>query len=472
MFGKIQFSTDNLVVDLWFFVAAIMVIAAIAGLTLIDGGAVRVGNRLDNAVQKFGASIACGFGMLVVGYPIWYWQFNQAFGVDRPLSTAMKDWWFGGDMLRTVSTELNPAVVNQLDLNQIFVVFFVTFGMLVGALMHSALIEKVKPLPLIITALIFGTVIEPFLSYLLWGSASPFTNRGFHDYIAVSSVYLAVGSFTLAMNIFVRPRLGRFEPHPSGAAPIGSDPAAFAVGVLLMMLAIPFIVIGSGFIIPGQGYYSITFASTGIGVVGINLVTAFIGGGVMGLIIAYVRREPFWALFGPIAGYVICGALLDVGDQTECFVLALFGPILMVCGHLLLERLRIDDPKVGPLALFPGTVGLVATGFIAWHTRQGGFPGLTGKYAFQSAEITPWMQVVGTLVALGVGFGSGVVISFVLKKTIGLRISEEAEIGGMDEAYWGGNDKSDEAITETADHKVSHIVDEDDHEQLPAGSNS
>jgi Amt family ammonium transporter len=434
---KSQVTTDVLVQDAFFLIAAIVVIIAIIGLGLIDMGFVRRKNVVDTWVQKFVASLAGGLGMLLIGYPIWYWQFNQAFGVHNSLGTAIKQWWLGGHLVDTFAGNINPAVAPGADVLQIFLVFFVTFGMIAGALMHGALIERIKPLPLYIMAFLAGALGQPFVAYLCWGSVGPLTNHGFHDYVAVTSLYLFVGVFTLMVNLRIKPRLGRFESHESGAAPTPHNLGLVAIGVLLLMFAIPFIVVGSGYIVPGSGYFGIDMTSSGIGVVVTNVVTAFIGGGTSGLIIAYRRHEAVWALIGPIAGYLICGALFDVGSTVAVLVLSLFGTPATLLVYILLDRMKVDDGKVAPLALGPGIVGLIASGFIAWHTKTGGYIGLTGKYGFQHAQITPQMQLLGTAVAIAIPLISGAVLAFVLDKTIGLRIDHDVEVLGQDAAIWG-----------------------------------
>jgi ammonium transporter, Amt family len=434
---KSQLTTDVLVQDIFFLVAAVVVIVAIIGLGLIDMGFVRRKNVVDTWVQKFVASISGGLGMLLIGYPIWYWQFNQAFGVHNSLSTSIKQWWVGGTLARTLAGNINPAVAPGADVLQIFFVFFITFAMVAGALMHGALIERIKPLPLYILSFLAGALGQPIVAYLCWGSTGPLTNHGFHDYIAVTSLYLFVGVFTLMINLRIKPRLGRFEAHETGTAPTPHNLGLVAIGVLLLMFAIPFIVIGSGYIVPGTGYFGISMTSSGIGVVLTNVLSAFIGGGTAGILIAYRRREAVWALFGPIAGYVICGTLFDVGTPLEMLIVSFFGPPAALVVYTLLDRLRIDDGKVAPLALGPGIVGLIASGFLAWHTKTGGYIGLTGKYGFQHAQITPQMQLLGTAVAIAIPLISGAVLAFILDKTIGLRIDPEVEIAGQDAALWG-----------------------------------
>ncbi|MGY4710430.1 hypothetical protein ACXDF8_12880 [Mycolicibacterium sp. CBM1] len=434
MFGSQQYKLDWIVSDLMYLSGTLAVLIAIVGVVLIDLASTRPGNVRTAMVQKMIAAAAGGFGMFLVGYPIWQLQFNEAFGVDHPLLTAMKDWWMQGSFARVPSSAIDPAALPEADVMQIFLVFFVTFGMLAGVLLEGALGERIKPLPLYITSFLAGAVGQPIVAYLLWGSLSPLTTRGFHDYVAVTSLYIFVGVLSLVFNIKMGARLGRFAPHADGVAPADPSPVLAGTGMLLLMFAIPFIVLGSGYLVPGVGYYGISFTSSGIGLVLSNTFAAFLGGGVTGGIIAYRRRELLPALVGPLFGYVMCGTILDVSSPLVCFVVALFGPVLFAIAARALAALKIDDAKLAPLALGPGVLGVVVGGFLTWGARTGGYPDLTGRYALQSATITPWMQILGVSIAVAIPAVSGWLLATVLGRTTGLRISEADEVLGQDEA--------------------------------------
>jgi hypothetical protein len=164
----------------------------------------------------------------------------------------------------------------------------------------------------------------------------------------------------------VGPRLGAFRPHASGAKPASHNAAFVGIGVLLILFALPFITIGSGYIVPDVGFFGISFTESGIGLVITNLFAAILGGAVLGLVLAYKRRESTWALLGPVAGVVMSGTLFDVGTAWECLLVAALGPLVALGTAALLRKAGIDDPKVVPLALGPGIVGALLTGFLAW----------------------------------------------------------------------------------------------------------
>lgn len=441
-----QASTDWIMSAFIYTLGAVAVILVLLGLVFIDIGMVRKRNVLDTVVQKIGGAMVGGLGTLLIGYPIWQWQFNQAFGVPSPLWQAVKDWWLVGTFSDTPSRYISPEILPEADVLQVFLVFFITFTMATVALIHTGVVERIKPLPFYVMSFVIGAVLSPLVGYLCWGSLSPLTLRGTHDFDGVFPLYITAGTFAVVLAWRVGPRLGAFTPHPSGARPAAHNAAFVAVGALLIMFALPFVTIGSGYIVPGVGFFGISFTESGIGLVVVNLFAAILGGGVGGLALAYRRREASWALLGPISGVVICGTLLDIGSAWVCVLLGACGPLLALGTTQLLRRVRIDDPKVVPLALGPGIVGAIATGFIEWGTPTGGYIGLEGRYAVGVAEINPLWQLVGVVTTVAVIGIPALLMCLFFEHFGGLRISEDAELGGLDLHQWGVSNYDDDVV--------------------------
>lgn len=445
---------------------AVAVILVLAGLVFIDMGLVRRRNVLDAVVQKIGGAMIGGLGTLVIGYPIWQWQFNQAFGVPSPFRQAVEDWWLGGTFTNTASRYVDPAVLPEADVMQIFLVFFVTFTMATVGLIHSGVVERIKPLPFYVMSFVIGAVLSPLVGYLCWGSLSPLTLRGTHDFDGIFPLYITAGTFALVLSWRARPRLGALVSHFSGAKPSAHNAGLVGIGVLLIIFALPFISIGSGYIVPDVGFFGISFTESGIGVVITNLFSALLGGGVAGLAIAYRRKEASWALLGPIAGVVICGTLLDIGTAWACLLLGAVGPLVALGTASLLRKMGVDDPKVVPLALGPGVVGAIATGFIEWGTATGGYIGLEGKYAVGVAEITPWWQLAGVVATIAVVGIPALLMCLLFERFGGLRVDEEGELMGLDITQWGVSNFADDDVDVLAN--VSAVPFTDDTREVPA----
>jgi ammonium transporter, Amt family len=439
-----QASTNDLMSTFIYTLGAVAVVLVVAGLVIVDMGLVRRRNVLDTTVQKIGAAMVGGLGTLLIGYPIWQWQFNSAFGVPQPLWQAIKDWWLGGAFTTTSSRHIDPAVLPEADVLQIFLVFFVTFTMATMALVHTGVVERIKPVPLYTMSFVMGALISPLVGYLCWGSLSPLTLRGTHDFDGIFPLYITAGTFVLVLAWRVGPRLGAVRPHETGMRPASHHAAFVGIGVLLILFALPFITIGSGYIVPDVGFFGISFTESGIGLVITNLFAALLGGGVSGLLLGYRRREASWALLGPLAGVVMCGTLFDISTAWICVLVGAVGPLVALGTAALLRVARIDDPKVVPLALGPGIVGALLCGFIEWGTRTGGYIGLHGKYAVGVAEITPWWQLAGVVVTMLVAGVPALVMCLIFERVGGLRATEQAELVGLDVDQWGVDNFDDD----------------------------
>jgi ammonia channel protein AmtB len=408
-------------------------------------------------VNRLGLILVCGLGVFFFGYALWNWQFYQVFG--GTFADAIKDWWLWGPGSTQFAQNLDPAAFPVADVQQIFIVFFVTFGMATMSLIHSSVIEKVRALPMYVFAIIIGVFHTGFLAYLVWGSAAYFTNKGVHDLEGVLPLYVFCGSMALFLNWRLRPRKGAFDPHPSGARPVAHNKSLVAIGVILIMFGLPFVALASGYIVPGVGFLGISMTTSGWGIVVMNAMMAMCAGGTVGAIIAYWKKEWLWLAFGPIAGIVAAGAMLDIARPWETMLVAFGGPIVALFAVRLCLRFRLDDLKIVPLGLGVGVYGALMAGFVGWGDGTGGYIGVTeGKYAFQHAEITPWWQLVGVGVVFGMAAVTALPIAFVFERMGKFRVSEEVEISGQDQHYWQTDNYEDVVTVQVSHTEVTATV--------------
>jgi Amt family ammonium transporter len=431
-----QVTGSSYVQDIFYALAAVCLLFVVAAVGLIDAGLVRRKSLLDTWVQKIVCALIAGFGMAVIGYAIWEAQYYQAFGTPNPVGQAIHDWWLFGPALTHFAQNLDPKVFPTQDVYQIFLAFFVAYAMVGGALLHSAGLERVKAVPMYVISLVAGAIVIPIALYYTWGSTSPLTNRGVHDYIGTYSLYIVVGVWALLIAWRAGPRLGAFRPDSRTIGPIPNNLSWSAIGVGILMFAAPFAFLGCGYIVAGSGYYGISLTTSGFGIVVVNIFMAYIGGGLGGALISYRTKNPIMALIGVAAGYIGAGASLDVGLPWQIFIVSFIASFVVYGVYLLLYRLKIDDKKIVPLALGGGIYSAIAAGIVGAGDKTGGFFGLTGKYAPQHATITLGWQLIGILVTVAIALVSGLIVILGLEKTIGLRVTEEQEIVGLDETYW------------------------------------
>lgn len=434
---KEQVTLNIFYLDLLYGFAAMCVVLVVLGLCLVDGGLVRTKNMVDTWVVKIAAAMIAGLSTLFIGYAIWQWSFNAAFGIPNPLGQAFKDWWLFGNNMTDFAGNLDPKKVVEADVNQVFVVFFMTFSMATVALIHSSVVERIKAKPLLWMSAVVGLVLSPLAGYLGWGPVGPLTNRGLHDFDGVFPLYIFAGAFSLVLAWRCGPRRGiGIGGQPSTAERPAGNLWMTGAGLMLIMFALPFIALGSGWVFPGTGFFGISMTTSGMGIVLINILTAFTTGGLVGTVIAYRKRQPAWILLGSLSSAILGGAMFDIAKPWQIMIVSLFGPFVTLVGQATMVRLGIDDPKVVPLALFNGVVGAIATGFIFWGTKTGGFLGLEGKYGFQHAEIKPWWQIIGVLAIVAISAIPAYAMAVFFERTSGLRVSEADQDAGLDAAHW------------------------------------
>jgi ammonium transporter, Amt family len=433
-----QVNVESLADNLLYVLAASAVVLVVAGLILIDLGTAKRRNVLDLTVQRFVGFLIGTLSYFIVGYAIWIWQFNSAFAVPNALWEAIKAWWLGGDALNTYAQNLDPALFPAQNTFQIFASFLAVYAGFICVLVHFAGAERLKALPYFIMCVGIGGVAYPFVLYLTWGSASPITTRGTHDFIGIFCAYIFAGTFALMLARRLGPRAGVFKPHST----LGDRGAPYnlgltTVGVTLLLFAIPFIALGCGYWIPDVGYFGISLTTSGLGVVFNNVFIAYAVGGLVGGLIAYRTKNVLHALLGPLSGYVAGNAALDVVSTWEMALIALFAPFVVWAVYEWLGRKGIDETKIIPLGLGAGIYGALVVGFVSWGDKTGGYFGITeGTYAFQNAEINVLWQLVGIAVTVGIAVLSGFVLIVGLDKWIGIRVSDEQEVEGLDATYW------------------------------------
>ena len=435
--GHFPVQVDNASVtqNLFFIVSSTAVVLALLGLILIDTGLVRRQNVLNTAIQKIIGFVIGAGAYMIAGFGLWNYQYYKAFGIEGSFTQAIKDWWLGGNYMTEYAQKIDPSAAPGAGNSQIFFVFLAIYGGFVCALVHTAASERIKAGPFYFMSAAIGGIIYPILLWLTWGSTSPLTNAGLHDFVGAFTAYIFAGIFGLVLTYRLKARSGLFPTatKPSTWAP-NSVPLA-ALGVVVLMTAAPFIVMGCGFIVPDDGFYGISMTTSGLGLVYVNVFAAFVAGGAVGAYLAYRSGNVVHALLGPISGYVACTTGFDVLKPWEIIIVAAVSPLVVAGAYNALAKRQIDDSKVAPLAA--ATVfGVVVVGFFAWGTPTGGYFGLHGKYAFQHAEITPWWQILGLVVTAAIALISAAILVYGLDKIVGLRVSEHDELEGLDVTQW------------------------------------
>jgi ammonia channel protein AmtB len=233
-------------------------------------------------------------------------------------------------------------------------------------------------------------------------------------------------------------RPGMYDPHPAVPTYRSYNLGLTTAGVAVIFAGLPMVILSCLFFFEPEAYaVSVTMAETSVGVAFNNLGLAWAAGGLTGAAIAYWKRSYIYLLLGPLGAYVACAPAFDVYKPWQTFLVALGAPLVCFGVYEFSQGRRFDEHKLTPLFLGAGSYGLIMVGLISWGTAKGGHFFLdSGDYAFQNAEINVLWQVIGLVVVVGAGIVTAWVLAFILERTIGLRLSEEEQVVGVDKGDW------------------------------------
>ena len=314
-------------------------------------------------------------------------------------------------------------------------VFNLVFCATTATIVSGAMAERTKFSSYCIYSAFISAVIYPIEAHWTWGGGF-LAQWGFHDYAGSACIHMVGGICALIGAAMVGPRIGKFTRDQGGkvvkvkAFP-GHNLTIGALGVFILWL----------------GWYGFNgAAATDVPTLGSVFLTTTVAPAVATATtmaftwIKYGKPDVSMCLNASLAGLVAITAPCDVTDCAGAAVIGLVSGFLVVFGIWLLDyKLHIDDP-VGAVAvhMLNGIWGTIAVGLFATSSAPG----------FALAEIQEGLFYGGGLAQLAKQFGGMLaimawtvvtvtVLFFIVKKTIGLRVSTEEEIIGLDKIEHG-----------------------------------
>jgi len=285
--------------------------------------------------------------------------------------------------------------------------FQAMFAATAATIVSGAIAERVKLWGYLIFTVIFVGVVYPIIGSWKWGGGA-LDAMGFYDFAGSTLVHSVGGWGALAGVILVGPRIGKYVNGKTMDKPGSSVPLA-VIGVFLLWLG-------------WFGFNGGSVLSADPGLVSFVLVTTSLSacaGGLGGFLAAYIafkRLDLGMVLNGILAGLVGITAGADVINPIYALLIGFVAGILVVMSALFLDKLKLDD-VVGAVSvhLTCGIWGTLAVGIFS-----------------NNPEHTFLTQLAGVAICGFAAFLSALAIFFVLKKTIGIRVSKEHEISGLD----------------------------------------
>ncbi|MDX1488180.1 MAG: hypothetical protein R3268_08275, partial [Acidiferrobacterales bacterium] len=350
-------------------------------------------------------SIAC-IMYLLVGYQIMY-------GASASSVIPSLGFLIGMDhTAEAVVAGGKGAPVYSRSADFFFQVVFVATAM---SIVSGAVAERMKLWAFLAFAVVLTGFIYPVQGYWKWGGGF-LQQLGFLDFAGSGVVHMTGGAAALAGVLLLGPRLGKYGPDGERRAFPGANLPLATLGTFILWLG------WFGFNGGSELKISDVGEANSVAQVFVNTNTAAAGGVVAALIMSRImfgKADLTMALNGAIAGLVAITAEPLTPSPLLATTIGTVGGAIVVLSILALDRMKIDDP-VGAISAH-GTVGLWGLLAVPLSNPDGSFVN----------------QLIGAVVIFTWVAIASLIVWAILKATMGIRVSEEEELTGVDLAECG-----------------------------------
>lgn len=404
----LQFAIDTF----YFLVCGALVMWMAAGFAMLESGLVRAKNTTEILTKNFSLyAIAC-LMYLVCGYQFMYGggfflTGIEAMDVDATLAGfAERENGFTGKAIYSKASDF------------FFQVVFVATAM---SIVSGAVAERMKLWAFFAFAVVMCGFIYPMEGSWTWGGQSVFglytlADYGFSDFAGSGIVHLAGGAAALAGVLLLGPRKGKYGKDGKAHAFPGCNMPMATLGTLILWMG------WFGF----NGGSMLKLADIGnahgVAMVFVNTNAAAVGGALGSLLVAMLlfrKADLTMVLNGALAGLVAITAEPSTPTPLQATIFGAVAGVIVVAAIVGLDKLKIDDP-VGAISVH-GVVGLFGLLIVPLTKDAASFTG----------------QLIGAATIFVWVFVTSLMVWYVLKLVMGIRVSEQEEYDGVDRSECG-----------------------------------
>jgi len=398
---------------LWVLLAAFLVFFMQAGFGMVEAGFIRAKNTCNILTKNFLDFCMASIGFFMFGYAIMFGDGNAFMG--------LKGWFLSG-------AESGADIPLYA-----FWLFQAAFCGAAATIVAGGMAERMKFQAYLIYSFAISALIYPIVGHWIWGGGW-LSALNFADFAGSTVVHTVGGTAALVGTIMLKPRIGKYNPAGKPNAIAGHSIPLASLGVFILWFG------WFGFN-PGSSLH--VGDGSLIALVAINTNLAAAAGGIAAMITVWKtvgKPDLSMAMNGALAGLVAITAPCAFVEPWAAIVIGTIGGIIVVYGVILLDKLQIDDP-VGavPVHGMNGLWGTIAIGLFGKESL-----GLAQNGLFYGGGLKQLgIQMLGALsVIIFIIIGMSIVFKLI-NVTIGLRVSREEELKGLDigehgmEAYGG-----------------------------------
>jgi len=394
----------------WTCIAAFLVFFMQAGFAMVEAGFTRAKNAVNILMKNLMDFSVGTIAFFLVGFGLMFGKSNGLFGTTL----------FG-------LSGVEPGT----DWNWTFLIFQTVFAATAATIVSGSMAERTKFTGYLVYSAFITLLIYPIFGSWVWGGLLDgggwLEKRGFLDFAGSTVVHSVGGWLALAGAIVLGPRVGKYGPDKKPKAILGHNIPLAVLGVFILWLG------WFGFN-PG----STTTGDGSIGYIAVTTNLSAAAGAIVAMCVSWLimkKPDASMALNGTLAGLVSITAPCDAVSPMAAIVIGAVGGTLVVLSVLFIDHiLKIDDP-VGAVSVH-GVCGL-------WGTLSVGLFNIETGLFYGGGLSQLGVQALGAASAFVWAFGLGLALFYGIKKSIGLRVTAEEELKGLDigehgmEAYSG-----------------------------------
>ena len=397
---------EQLINIVWVFLGAVMVMLMQAGFAILEAGLTRQKN-CNNVLMKNIMDFAIGsIIFLVVGFGL---MFGESLGGIVGITGFIDP------------TTLNLSQFEALS-PTVFIFFQTVFCATAATIVSGAMAERTKFSSYLIYTLVISLVIYPISGHWIWGGGF-LSKIGFIDYAGSTAVHSVGGWAALMGAVVLGPRMGKYNREGSTNAIPGHNIMMATLGVFILWFC--WFGFNPGSSLEAAGYIGHIAMTTNLSACAGALVAMFLTWK------KYGKPDVSMTLNGILAGLVAITAGCHIVSLYGAIAIGAVGGILVVYGcEILDQKLHVDDP-VGAVGVhcLNGVWGTLAVGLFACNTPAS--EGTLGLF-FGGGTALLITQLIGVIIVAVWVCSMSFIMFTLIKKTVGLRVTPQEELAGLD----------------------------------------
>lgn len=400
------------------------------GFAMLETGFTRKKNSC-NVIMKNIMDFAVG--------SIFYWilGFGIMFGATTGV-VGVIDLFSNGDCSAASQTIPQP----------VFMAWQLVFCATSATIVSGAMAERTAFKSYLIYSAVMSAVVYPISGCWIWNANGWLAQLGFHDFAGGTAVHLLGGSAAFAGAAVLGARIGKYDKKKKSRAILGQNIPLAALGAFILWVS--WFGFNGGSVVTSESGFDLV----AIGSVFMNTILSSSACAVSAMIITWVRygkSDITMTLNGIVAGLVAVTAGADQLPHYAALLVGVGAAFVMIYGIEFIDHIcKVDDP-VGAISVHGlcGAFGTIMTG--VFSVEKGVI--YTGRFNFLG------VQLIGVLSVAVYGLAAMTLLFVILKHTVGIRVSEKAEIMGLDRSEHGWQSNvTDDLISDLSDGNAKSVT--------------